>query len=210
MSEYAQALHEPWPGLPRQREGVTFGMWIFLVTEVLFFGGLFLGYAIYRHLYPDAFAIAARETDIFYGGLNTAILLTSSLTMAVAAECCERGLVRMALWCFAATALLGVAFLVAKGFEYADDISKGLFPGPQFPLAPAPTQLFWTFYWIMTGVHAVHLIVGICAVAIVATLLARRTLLPGATTFEALALYWHLVDLIWVFLLPILYLVGRA
>jgi len=210
MSESAKALHEPWPGLARQREAVSFGMWVFLTTEVLFFSGLFLGYAVYRHLHPHAFTIAARETNVIYGTVNTAILLTSSLTMALAAEACERGLRRMAIWCLAATGTLGAAFLVVKGFEYAEDLSRGLFPGPHFPLQPAATQLFWTFYWLMTGVHAVHLTVGIGAVAIVAALLWRGRLSTKATTFEALALYWHLIDLIWIFLLPLLYLVGRS
>ena len=210
MSEASPALREPWPDLARQREGVAFGVWVFLASEALFFGGLFLGYAVYRNLYPQAFLIAARETDIFYGTLNTAILLTSSLTMAVAERGAQQGFRRMALWCLGATALLGMAFLVSKGFEYRDDISKGLFPGPDFPLHPAETQIFWAFYWVMTGVHAIHLTIGIGVVTTVMVLLWQRSTPPESPVFEGVALYWHLVDVIWVILLPLLYLVGRT
>jgi cytochrome c oxidase subunit 3 len=210
MSEVSPALRKPWPDLARQREGVSFGVWCFLASEALFFGGLFLGYVIYRNLYPEAFVIAARETDIFYGTLNTAVLLTSSLTMAVAERAAQEGVRRMALWCLAATALLGLAFLVSKGFEYHDDIAKGLIPGRNFPLQPAQTQIFWAFYWVMTGVHAIHLTIGIGVVATVMVLLAWRSTPPESPTFEGVALYWHLVDVIWVILLPLLYLLGRT
>jgi cytochrome c oxidase subunit 3 len=210
MSDASPALHEPWPDLARQREGVSVGVWAFLASEALFFGGLFLGYTVYRNLYPDAFLTAARETDVFYGTLNTAILLTSSLTMAVAERGAQEGFRRMALWCLGLTALLGTAFLVSKGFEYHDDISKGLVPGPGFPLHPAQTQIFWAFYWVMTGVHAIHLTIGIGVVTTVTVLLWRRSMQPASPAFEGVALYWHLVDVIWVILLPLLYLVGRA
>ncbi|HEY3657950.1 MAG TPA: cytochrome c oxidase subunit 3 [Steroidobacteraceae bacterium] len=210
MSETSEALREPWPDLARQREGVSFGVWAFLASEALFFGGLFLGYTVYRNLYPAAFVTAAKETDIFYGTLNTAILLTSSLTMAVAERGAQERFRRMSLWCLALTALLGCAFLISKGFEYDDDISKGLAPGPGFPLHPAETQIFWAFYWVMTGVHAIHLTIGIGVVTAAMVLLWRRSIQPESPAFEGIALYWHLVDIIWVILLPLLYLVGRT
>lgn len=210
MSEAAPLLHEPWPSIERQKFAVTFGMWVFIASEVLFFGGLFLAYTVYRHLDAEAFKAAARETEVIYGATNTAVLLTSSLTMAMAVKASEEGLRRMTLWCLAVTAALGVAFLVIKGFEYHSDLDKGLWPGPNFPLHPATTQLFWAFYWISTGVHAVHLTVGIGIVAVVMVQLKRGTLPVAATRFEGVALYWHLVDTIWIFLLPMLYLVGRA
>lgn len=205
-----EALHEPWPSLARQREGVSFGVWIFLASEVLFFGGLFLGYTVYRNLYPEAFRIAARETEVFFGTLNTAILLTSSLTMAVASRGARAGFRSMTQWCLVATALLGCAFLVAKGFEYRDDILNGMVPGPNFPLHPAETQIFWAYYWVMTGLHAVHLTIGIGVIAVVAAKLHRGRLPLEGSTFEGVALYWHLVDVIWIILLPLLYLIGRA
>ena len=210
MSEISRVLHEPWPSVERQKLAVTFGMWVFIASEVLFFGGLFLAYTIYRHLDAEAFKIAARETEVVYGATNTAVLLTSSLTMAMAVKASEEGLRRMTLWCLTATAALGLTFLVIKGFEYHSDLEKGLWPGPGFPLHPAATQLFWAFYWIATGIHAVHLTVGIGIVAVVTLELKRGALPIAATRFDGVALYWHLVDTIWIFLLPMVYLIGRA
>ena len=210
MSEVSSVLHEPWPSIERQRLAVSFGMWVFIASEVLFFGGLFLAYTIYRHLDAATFTAAARETEVFYGATNTVVLLTSSLTMAMAVKASETGLRRMTLWCLTATALLGVTFLVVKGFEYHSDLAKGLWPGPHFALHPATTQLFWAFYWIATGVHAVHLTIGIGLVSFIALQLKRGTLPVEATRFEGAALYWHLVDTIWIILLPMIYLVGRA
>ncbi len=210
MSEASHALHEPWPSLARQKEAVSFGMWVFIASEVLFFGGLFLGYTVYRNIYPEAWRIAAQETEVFFGTLNTAILMTSSLTMAVASRSAEAGFRRMTLWCLTATMLLGVAFLISKGFEYRGDLEKNLFPGPDFPLAPPETQIFWAFYWVMTGLHAIHMTAGIGVVATVTILLYRERLPLEGSAFEGVALYWHLVDIIWIILLPLLYLIGRA
>ena len=210
MSEASRVLHEPWTSIERQKLAVTFGMWVFIASEVLFFGGLFLAYTVYRHLDAEAFKIAARETDVIYGATNTAVLLTSSLTMAMAVKASEEGLRRVTLRCLTATAVLGLAFLVIKGFEYHSDLEKGLWPGPGFPLHPAATQLFWAFYWIATGIHAIHLTIGIGIVAFVIAELRRGTLPVRATRFEGVALYWHLVDTIWIFLLPMLYLIGRS
>jgi cytochrome c oxidase subunit 3 len=209
MSDASSALREPWDHLARQRQAVSFGVWVFLASEVLFFGGLFLGYAVYRYLYPAAFVTAAKQTDIVYGTVNTAILMTSSLTMAVASRAAERNVRRVTIACLAATVALGVAFLTVKGFEYRDDIAKGLVPGPHFPLHPAETQIFWAFYWVMTGVHAIHLMIGIGVVSTMTVLLSRETIAPESPMFEGGALYWHLVDIIWVVLLPLLYLLGR-
>ena len=210
MSEVSRLLHEPWPSVERQKFAVTFGMWVFIASEVLFFGGLFLAYTVYRHLDAETFKAAARETEVIYGATNTAVLLTSSLTMAMAVKASEEGLRRMTLWCLMATAALGLAFLVIKGFEYKSDLDKGLWPGPGFPLHPAATQLFWAFYWIATGIHAIHLTIGIVIVTVVIFELKRGALPVRATRFEGVALYWHLVDTIWIFLLPMLYLIGRS
>jgi len=210
VSEVSRVLHEPWPSVERQKLAVTFGMWVFIASEVLFFGGLFLAYTIYRHLDAEAFKTAARETEVVYGATNTAVLLTSSLTMAMAVKASQQGLRRMTLWCLSTTLMLGLAFLVIKGFEYHSDLEKGLWPGPGFPLHPAATQLFWAFYWIATGIHAVHLTVGIGIVSVVTLELKRGTLPIEATRFDGVALYWHLVDTIWIFLLPMVYLIGRS
>ncbi len=210
MSERPAALREPWPSLTRQREAVSFGVWVFLASEVLFFGGLFVGYTIYRNLYPDAFRIASRETDIVYGILNTAILMTSSLTMAVAVRAADARFRRMTLWCLAATAAFGHSLSRRQGASSITRTWSSMLPGPSFALSPPAAQIFFTLYWIMTGVHAVHLTVGIGVVATLVVQTWRRVLPIEATTFEGAALYWHLVDIIWVVLLPLLYLVGRA
>lgn len=205
-------LKEPWHDLARQREAATFGLWVFLASELLFFGGLILAYTVYRVGAPQAFAAAARETDIWYGTINTAVLLTSSLTMAVAAQSAEEGGARRRIVrCLTATAALGLIFLVLKGFEYAEDIRNGLVPGPGFALEERAAQLFFALYWVMTGVHAVHLTIGIGLVSRLALLGWRdRLQLTNNPEVEATALYWHLVDIIWIVLYPLIYLPGRS
>jgi cytochrome c oxidase subunit 3 len=202
-------LHEPWPTRALQREGVGVGMWIFLASEVLFFGGLFLTYAVYRSSNIEAFRIAAVQTDISYGATNTVILLTSSLTMTVALRAAAAQLRRLTIWCLVATAALGFAFLLVKGLEYHDDYTKGLLPGAHFALSPPQTQLFWMLYWVMTGIHAIHLTAGILIVLTVALLFERGILPVQASTSEGVAIYWHFVDCVWLVLFPLLYLVGR-
>jgi cytochrome c oxidase subunit 3 len=203
-------LREPWPNRALQREGVSVGMWIFLMSEVLFFAALLVAYAIYRSFNAEAFRIAAEHTTLAYGATNTVILLTSSLTMTIALRAAAAELRRIAVACLVATALLGVAFLIVKGFEYHSDLEKSLFPGRGFPLSPRQTQLFWMMYWIMTGIHAVHLLAGIGVVVTVAFLLHRRVVPVQPSTVEGVAIYWHFVDCVWIVLFPLLYLVGRS
>jgi len=213
-------LREPWSelqvtpqeGLIRQRDGATLGIWIFLASEVLFFSALFLTYAGMRISHVEAFAAAGRETNIIYGTLNTAILLTSSLTMAVASQAAEKGRFRrLNVWCLVLTALLGLAFLTVKGFEYREDIEKHLVPGAQFALRQGPAQLFFAFYWLVTIIHAIHLSIGVIMVSRLAYKGWRQTdFLAENPQVEVTALYWHLVDLVWIFLYPFLYLPGRA
>jgi cytochrome c oxidase subunit 3 len=209
MSDTEAILREPWPNAERQRYGAAFGIWIFLVTEMLFFGGLFLIYAVYRSLHPEAFRVASHETDVVFGTTNTFILLTSSLVMTIAERAAGEGWRRLCVRCLILTAGLGTAFLVVKGFEYSDDLAKGLFPGPAFPLQPASTQLFWGLYWVMTVVHAIHLAVGIGVVLVLAVLLARARVPMRTPATEVISLYWHFVDVIWVTLYALLYLPGR-
>ena len=206
----AGALQEPWADLETQREGVGVGMWAFLMSEILFFAALFCTYAVYRHFNPQAFRVAAAETEIFYGTANTVILLTSSLTMTVALRAATAQLRRLTIGCLAVTASLGIAFLAIKGIEYSDDIAKALVPGAGFSLSPPPTQLFWMLYWIMTGIHAVHLSAGVVVVIGVALLFARNTIPVQGSTMEGVAIYWHFVDSVWLILFPLLYLGGRA
>jgi cytochrome c oxidase subunit III len=205
----ATILREPWPNVERQRYGATFGIWTFLATELLFFGALFLTYAVYRSLHPEAFRVASHATDIVYGTTNTVILLTSSLIMTIAERAATDGLRRVTSTCLLLTAALGTAFLVVKGFEYSNDISKGLVPGPEFPLHPASTQLFWALYWVMTVVHAIHLTIGIGAVLLLMVLVNRNAIPLRTPASEVISLYWHLVDVIWVTLYALIYLPGR-
>lgn len=219
MSAPEHLLREPWDGLDlgpepafaRQRHAATLGIWIFLASEVLFFGAVFLTYAVARLANPEAFAAAGRETNIVYGTLNTAILLTSSLTMAVAAQGAEKGLFRrMTLWCLTVTAALGLAFLVVKGFEYREDIEKGLVPGAHFVLKQGASQLFFALYWLLTPIHALHLTIGIVAVSRLIWLGWRDdAFLAENPQVEVTALYWHLVDIVWIFAYPVFYLPGR-
>lgn len=213
MSDTTGLLKEPWKYFERQRDAGKFGIWVFLASEILFFGALILTYAVCRIDHPDAFAAAGRETNIWYGTINTAVLLTSSLTMAVASQAAaaDRQFRRLIISCLASTAALGVAFLIIKGFEYKEDIDKHLVPGAQFALKETGTQLFYGLYWLVTGVHAIHLTIGIVLVIRLALLgYFERVRLGENPEIEITGLYWHLVDVIWIFLYPLIYLPGRA
>ncbi|MDA9408115.1 cytochrome c oxidase subunit 3 [Bradyrhizobium sp. CCBAU 45384] len=213
MTDATAQLREPWEGLERQRQAGKFGIWIFLASETLFFGALLLTYAVCRIEHPDAFAAAGGETNIWFGTINTAILLTSSLTMAVASQAAAQNgrATQLILACLGATAALGAAFMIVKGFEYKEDIEKHLVPGAAFALPQPAAQLFYGLYWLVTGVHAIHLTIGIVLVVRLILLGAlRRIRLRGSPELEVTALYWHLVDVVWIFLYPLIYLPGRA
>ena len=204
-------LRPPFENLSRQHQAVAFGTWLFLIGEILLFSGLFAGYSVYRDLYPQGFLAAGRETDIVYGTINTAILMTSSLTIAVAGRAARADFGRLAQRLLIVTFLLGFTFLVLKGFEYREDIEKHLFPGAGFALTQPGAQLFFSYYWVMTGVHAVHVTCGL--IAVLRLVIASRknfAWLSGSASEDATALYWHLVDVIWIVLYPLLYLTGRA
>lgn len=211
MSESAY-LRPPWKNINRQHQAVTFGVWTFLASEVLLFAGLFAGYAVYRGLYPAGFQAAGRETSIVFGTVNTAILMTSSLTMAMAGRTAKEGLLRISRLLLFATFALGLLFLVLKGFEYREDIHKHLLPGSSsFPIPVVGAALFFSFYWVMTGIHATHVTGGLIAVLrLIWTSRADIGWLAGSGSQEGTALYWHLVDVIWIVLYPLLYLTGRA
>ncbi|HEY1615507.1 MAG TPA: cytochrome c oxidase subunit 3 [Rhizomicrobium sp.] len=204
-------LHPPFDTLERQHQAVSFGVWLFLVSEVLLFSGLFAGYGVYRELFPAGFLAAGRHTDIVFGTANTAILMSSSFTIAVAGRAARADLGRMAWWLLVVTFGLGVLFLVLKGFEYREDIANHLLPAPAFAVPVPGAQIFFSYYWIMTSVHAVHVTCGLIAVGRL-IVISRNNLawLSGSASEDATALYWHLVDVIWIVLYPLLYLVGRA
>lgn len=201
-------LNEPWPTPERQHVAMQFGVWSFLATEALFFGGLFLFYTVARVLHTDGFTEGAKETDIWFGTINTIVLMTSSLTMAIGERAAKEGLVTLARITLAATVGLGLCFLVVKGFEYRKDISESLVPGPHFAIDKLGASQFWAFYWTATVVHAIHLTIGLGVVGRL-LFIAREDLPKRWTTAVGTALYWHLVDIVWVILYPLLYLVGR-
>jgi cytochrome c oxidase subunit 3 len=210
VSDANAALREPWPDLRRQREGVAVGIWLFIASEVLFFGALFLGYGVYRSLYPEAFRIAGAQTEVLYGSVNLLLLLASSAAMTIAVDASRQEMRRITIICLALTILLGAGFLLCKGLEYGGDIAKGLLPGAQFPLRPPQTQLFWAFYWVMTAVHAIHLATGLVVVGVLASLLWRQALPIQTPAIQGVATYWHFVDTVWIVIFPLLYLVGRS
>ena len=204
----AAALNEPWSTPERQQVATQFGVWAFLATETLFFGAIFLFYAVARFSHTAGFTAGAREADVVFGTANTIVLLTSSLTMAIAERATKEGLVGLARPMLAITIALGVAFLVVKGFEYRSDIEKHLVPGADFPIVAIGASQFWAFYWTVTVVHACHLTIGL-GLVLRLLLIPRDRLACRWTTAEGTALYWHLVDVVWVLLYPLLYLVGR-
>jgi cytochrome c oxidase subunit 3 len=194
----------------QQREAATLGMWTFLATEVLFFGALIAAYSAYRLIHPGAFVDAARHTKIVLGTANTALLLTSSAFMATAVETQEAGQRRVTIACLAATALLGLAFLAVKGWEYRLEYGEHLVPGINFDASHygEVAQLFFLFYFFATGLHALHLGIGIALVGGVAARTASARP-PRNVTVRMIGLYWHFVDVVWIFLFPLIYLVGR-
>jgi len=198
----------------QQRESATIGMWVFLATEVMFFGGMFLGYAVYRSSYPMAFGEASRRLDIVLGTLNTAILLTSSLTMAMAVHAAHQGKRRQLVGFLIGTIVLGSAFLGIKFYEYFQKFEEHLVPGRGFALEgadPRHAQLFFSFYFAMTGMHAVHMIIGIVMMGVLIVFALRGKYSERYyNPVEMAGLYWHFVDIVWVFLFPLLYLVERA
>jgi len=199
--------------LAQQKEAATLGMWVFLVTEVLFFGGLFITYAIYRSWYPEAFAAASHELDVVLGGINTAVLITSSLTMALAVQAAETGERCLLLWFLAATMLLGAAFLGIKGVEYSHKFAERHVPGPAFSFEPehfGHAQIFFSLYFMMTGLHALHMIIGLGILTVMLWWSWNGTITAEyASPIEISGLYWHFVDIVWIFLFPLLYLIGR-
>ena len=199
--------------LEQQRETCTVGMWVFLVQEVMFFGGLFAAYLTYRYLYPGAFVEGSGHLDVRLGTVNTAVLITSSLTMALAVRSAQVGNRRHTAGFVLATMLLGGAFLAVKLIEYGHKLEAHLVPGLDWsPAASADPHLnvFLGLYFAMTGVHALHMVIGLGLMAVVLPRALRGRYTPeNHVGIEVLGLYWHFVDLVWIFLFPLLYLLGR-
>jgi cytochrome c oxidase subunit 3 len=197
----------------QQYDSSSLGMWVFLLTEIMFFGGLFAGYAVYRVAYPAAFAEGSHHLDLVLGGVNTAVLIGSSLTMALAVHSAQVGARQALIRFLLLTILLGLVFLGIKGVEYAHKFEEQLVPGAAFrvtgPQAPQ-VQLFFAFYFSMTGMHALHMVIGLGLLARLVGQAWRGRFSPAYfTPVDLTGLYWHFVDLVWIFLFPLLYLLGR-
>ena len=212
MAESRSALAHQFNDLGQQYEASNIGMWAFLLTEIMFFGGLFAGYLVYRSAYLTGFIEGSHHLDMLLGTLMTAILIGSSLTMALAVHAAQVGHNKLLVRFILLTIFLGLVFLGIKGYEYWHKYHTGMVPGFNFHYQGAHTdivRLFLTFYFIMTAMHALHMIIGIGLQAVL-VVLAWRGRFSSAyhTPVEIIGLYWHFVDIVWIFLYPLLYLVG--
>jgi cytochrome c oxidase subunit 3 len=220
---HAGVLRHHFESLEQQREASTLGMWVFIAQEIMFFGGLFATYAIYRALYYAAFADASHHLDWKLGAVNTAVLIGSSLTMALAVHAAALGKSRLIVGWLVATILLGSVFLGIKVVEYGEKFEHHLVPGAHFRYEPHDpeaarldpeierhAQIYFSLYFAMTGLHALHMIIGIPIIAWMAWRAANGEFSPHYDSpVEITGLYWHFVDIIWIFLFPLLYLIGH-
>jgi cytochrome c oxidase subunit III len=197
-----------------ETETAISGMWLFLATEILFFGGLFLIWMVYRHSHPAGFALAAQHTELVIGSVNTVLLVTSSFVFALALAYAEAGNNRRVMQAALVTAAIGLAFLLLKGWEWHDDFDEHLFPGRDFALSGHAdangAKLFYIFYFVATGLHGVHMLGGITLVLLVAWRARRGEYTSDRHTgVEVVGLYWSFVDIVWMILYPLIYLAGR-
>lgn len=204
MSSIPAATHH----VHKDYQGAKLGMWLFLFTEILLFGGLFLLYSVYRSKYPLDFHTGGQHLNVFIGVANTVILLTSSLTVAVAISAIQKRNRKLAMLGLGITIAFGLLFLVNKYIEWMQEIRKGIYPnGPALLELPDGEKIFYGLYYSMTGLHGLHVLAGILALSITLDFV-RRGKITSADygKLENVGLYWHLVDVIWIFLLPLLYL----
>ncbi len=211
------ALREQFDTAAQQKDASTLGMWIFLITEIMFFGGMFLCYTVYRSTYPHVFAEASRSLNVYLGAANTVVLLCSSLTMVLAVRATQLGQRNAIVVFLILTLILGTAFLVVKGFEWHEKFVEHHIPGAGFHLeglAPelqGQAQIFFSLYFAMTGLHALHMVIG-AGIMIALPIWAHKGRYSAdyVTPVDVGGLYWHFVDVIWIFLFPLLYLIDRV
>src|SRR5690625_3575584 len=195
----------------QQFETAKLGMWVFLVTEILMFGGLFMGYIAYRAWYPELFLLASEQLDVFWGAINTVVLIASSFTVAMAIRSAQVNNQRWIVVNLAITIALAFMFMVIKYIEYSHKWELGIFPGSYYAydgIAHDKANIFFSIYYMMTGLHGIHILIGIGSMT---WLLVRAVMVhvhsEYYTPVEIVGLYWHVVDLIWTFLFPLLYLI---
>jgi cytochrome c oxidase subunit 3 len=208
----AESEREPEAGAagePIDYSGKKYGMWFFLFTEILFFGGLFLLYSVYRYRFPAEFHAGARHEIVLLGAVNTAILITGSLLMSLAITAVRRGRRRLSVFLQAATVVLGAVFLLIKIHEWLLKIGKGIYPnGPALKSMKDGEILYFGLYYSMTGLHGVHVLVGIIVVSIMVYFTARGAVnKENFSRLENTGLYWHFVDIVWIYLFPLFYLI---
>ena len=212
--EHGPELRHHFEQPEQQFESATLGMWTFLVTEIMFFGGLFAAYTIYRGMYPEAFAGTSQYMQVIVGGVNTAVLICSSLTMALAVRAGHLGQRNAIILFLAATMVLGAVFLGVKAYEYHHKWVEHLVPGFNWNYEDAryarQAQILFFLYFLMTGMHALHMIVGEALLGTILVMAVRRRFtVRWSTPVEVIGLYWHFVDIVWIFLFPLLYLIGK-
>lgn len=195
--------------LHKDYAGAKLGMWLFLFTELLLFGGLFLLYAVYLARYPQEFAAAGRGMHLVFGTANTVILITSSFSAAMAVTAIQRGNRRAVLWLLAVTVLCAAIFLCNKYLEWRAEIGHGIYPGsPRLVAGPPGELVFFSLYYLTVGLHGLHVLIGGSFLALVAVRVRGGSIHAGDyVLLENGALYWHLVDLIWIFIFPLYYLI---
>jgi cytochrome c oxidase subunit 3 len=189
--------------------GKKIGMWLFLFTELLFFGGMFLLYSVFRSQHPAEFHAAAQEENLLLGSINTAILLTSSFTIAIAIAAIRKGSKILSSYMQAATILFGICFLIIKYFEWSAKIAKGIYPNsPALLNQGKGDNLFFGLYYVMTGIHGIHVLIGIIVIAIMFVYTRRGVIdRDSFAKLENTGLYWHFVDIVWIYLFPLFYLI---
>jgi cytochrome c oxidase subunit 3 len=215
MAAHPQGLRHHFDTVEQQFESSTLGMWVFLLTEIMFFGGMFGGYTIYRNMYPDAFASTSHFMNVTLGGINTGVLICSSLTMALAVRSAQLGRKKALIVFLLCTLALGLVFLGIKYVEYHEKWVDHHIPGPGFHYEDSryfqQAQILFFLYFAMTGMHALHMIVGAGLITTLIVMAARnRFTASWYTPVEMIGLYWHFVDIVWIFLFPLLYLIGHT
>jgi cytochrome c oxidase subunit 3 len=235
-ADHHPALQHQFETMAQQKEAAVLGMWAFLLTEILFFGGLFMAYMLYRTWYHDAFVAASTSIVMFWGALNTVVLIGSSLTMALAVRCAQTNNRRWTVNWLILTMVLGCVFLGVKVIEYADKFEHHHVPGPNFVWAEPGheaasgteggdhavsaaeaanlqnyTQIFFSLYFTMTGLHALHMIIGVGLMSVITWMAWKgKFSTEYYTPVEMSGLYWHFVDIVWIYLFPLLYLIDRS
>jgi cytochrome c oxidase subunit III len=220
--EHSTELRHHFADMEQQRDAASLGMWLFLGTEVMFFGGMFCAYLIYRFWYYNEFALGSRSINFWLGAINTAVLICSSLTVALGVRAAQMGRRKLLVILLLLTMVFGLAFLGIKGVEWYDKYQEHHIPGstfnvdklihdyPQIHIDPAHEQIYFSLYFALTGLHALHMVIGLGIFTVLTFYAWKGKYSPEYyTPVEIGGLYWHFVDIVWIYLFPLLYLIDR-